>query len=162
MKVDLLALYGAVMGTIATAHLIYQWHLDRAQLKLHAALGINHEGGRRVRLKVSVVNIGRRPVRISLVAALLEKGEPNILVCFLPIFSDGGQAPLELSPDGGQKTWDTTLDKRVPFEKHKKGKYEFGKIWVQLTSGKQIFCDFPIVENGLWPVMELAGADVSI
>jgi hypothetical protein len=152
--IDLLAFYGAIMGTIATAHLIYQWYLDRPKLKLNAALIIYHEGGNRVKFDMSVVNIGRRPVRIGLVAVLLEKPEPNVLESIMPIFSDKGQTPLELSPDGGQQIWSKPVERRVPFEKHKKGEYEFGRVYVMLTSGKRIFCEFPLLEEQYWPVME--------
>ena len=170
MKVELwVAIYGAVTGTIAIASTIRQWWLDRAILTVKANVSIVNTDRVRVMLSVSAVNKGRRPVSISTVGALLTTDSPSTtqmmsaersveLVKNLPcnshsllLFGGRDERPTQLSPDGGQETWASPIPRQMRFLGHKKGNEELGTAYVELTSGKKLSCDFPILKDEFWP-----------
>lgn len=168
MKVDYLALWGAVTGTIATLHIVWQWFVDRANLKLEGGISIVHTDRLNVVLRVSAVNNGRRPVRIRRVVALLSKtcpppglsrersaelsktGGANLVSVELQLFG-GKEEAIELSPDGGNHLWECPLTKDMEFLSHSEGADQYGKGYVMLTSGKKIFFTFNLLRSDQWP-----------
>jgi hypothetical protein len=171
MRVDYLALWGAVTGTIATFHLIWQWFVDRANLKLEGDISIVHSDSLNVVLSVSVVNDGRRPVRIKRVAAFLTKTSAPIPAGLSPVhiaevsktmsanltshelylFGGRQEEAIELSADGGYHLWKCRLTKDVEFLAHSKGDEQYGSGYVMLTSGKKILFTFNLLRSDQWP-----------
>ena len=176
MNLDFLAWWGAVTGTIAsglaTAHIIWQWRVDRAELKIEGDMSIVHTDRVYVVLTISVVNNGRRPVRIKRVAAFLTKASVPILPPGLSpeqradlskallsgltshelcLFGGPGEGPIELSPDGGHQVWKYPLTKDVEFVTHSKGVEQCGGGYVLLTSGNKICFKFTLLHNDQWP-----------
>jgi hypothetical protein len=164
-----LALWGAFTGTIACAHLLRGWFHDRGRLKVRGEMSVDY--GRRlvVLLTIRAVNLGRRPVRISKVAALLSKssmpvppGTPperaaelqkGLVSSEICPSGDRGEQVVELSPDGGQHTWELPLPQHVNFVCYAKRGEKLGKGYVMLTSGKKVFFGFPLLEDAVWHQM---------
>jgi hypothetical protein len=158
MKGELwVAIYGAATGTIAIASTIRQWWLDRAILKPEATISIVQTDKTRVVLTISAVNNGRRPVRIKHVGALLAKeSSPVDMQAFwdsseLTLFGARGEKPIELSADGGQTIWNMQFMKGTRFLHHTNKGEQYGKAYVELTSGKKVFCTFLLLNDDQWP-----------
>ncbi|MGA3144874.1 MAG: hypothetical protein ABSF10_17885 [Verrucomicrobiota bacterium] len=168
MKIELwVALWGAVTGTFASCYNIRQWFLDRAKLKVEANIAIEHTDRLRVVLTISAVNVGRRPVSIRRVGAFLaETNAPipqglspersaevtkimreTLVSSELTLFGGREEKPIELNPDGGQHVWKCSLPERLKFLRDSKGDEEVGKAYVELTSGKRVFCDFLLLPD---------------
>jgi len=154
----LVAIYGALTGTVAIASTIRQWWLDRAILKLEANISIVQADAMRVVLTISAVNNGRRPVRIKHVGSLLAKESvPIDMQMFwdsseLTLFGARGEKPIELSADGGQTIWNMQIKKGTQFLHHNNNKGErYGKAYVELTSGKKVFRTFLLLSDDQWP-----------
>lgn len=57
---------------------------------------------------------------------------------------------IELSPDGGQHTWEIVLPRNPGFQSFTKRGEKVGKGYVLLTSGKKAFFTFPLLEGDVW------------
>jgi hypothetical protein len=153
MKVDFLALWGAFTGTIAIAIQTRQWWLDRAILKVEANIAIVRTDRLDVVLTISAVNNGRRPVNIRRVGALLAKASAPTLMQDAWVSSEwnlfGGreEQPIQLSADGGHHDWKCVVRKGLKFLSGSKGDEKVGKAYVELTSGKRVFCDFLLLPD---------------
>ena len=172
MKIDFLALYGAVVGTIAILLQLRQWWLDRAILKVEASI-IRHESpmekleSERItfNLVIRAVNNGRRPVTVRTVGAFLavsllpdENGfVPEEASAETLLFGGTTGNTIEISPDGGQRTWEQRIFKGRQFLSHKKGNEQYGKAYVELTSGEKAFCDFRLRKDNEWPASAPSG-----
>jgi hypothetical protein len=171
MKIDLLALYGAVMGTAAFFFQTRQWWFDRAILKVEGAISIVHTDKMSVILSISAVNNGRKPVSIRSVDVFLTResvpipqglsperreeivklNQAKLVSHGLNLFGGRGGRPIELSPDGGQQTWEIPIHEGLKFLSDSKGGEKLGKASIELTSGKKIFCTFPLLNEDQWP-----------
>jgi hypothetical protein len=170
MKIDYLALYGAVTGTIAIAFTIRQWWVDRANLKVDGAISIEHTDATRVMLTITAVNNGRRSVMVKSVCVFVRNNSMLIpqgaspaqmdafsklnlaeLTFQLVLWGARNEMPIELGPDGGQHIWKVPLSKDAKFLSESKRKENFGKAYVELTSGKQTFCKFRLLKDNEWP-----------
>jgi hypothetical protein len=172
MKGELLvAIYGALTGTIAILVQVRQWRLDRAILKVEGAISIVNTDKIRVLLSISVVNNGRRPVNIRRVGALLAKESVSIPLGLSPqrkaeelkklqdmwqyseltLFGGRDEKPIYLDPDGGHHVWKSAISKGLKFLSESKGNEQVGKAFVELTSGKKVFCTFLLLNDDQWP-----------
>jgi hypothetical protein len=159
---------GTVAGTIALGIQIRHWRLDRAKLNVEAKISLVRTA-RSTRFvpvfSVHAVNVGRRPVRIKeLVAELVAELPPQVVVPpgaaeKLPklisnklfLYDSLGADPIELSPDGGEHTWEFEVPAGVRFLCKPKGGEEYGKGHVMLTSGKKKFFEFQNLRDDQWP-----------
>jgi hypothetical protein len=177
MKGELwVAIYGAVTGTIAIASTIRQWWLDRAIVKLEGAIAIVHTDEMKVVLRISAVNNGRRPVNIRRVAASLSKESVTVPLGLSPerraeelkkmqdmwvssefnLFGGQEEKPFQLNPDGGHHHWECVVPKGLKFLSNSKGDEKVGKAFVELTSGKKLFCTFLLLNDAQWPPFAVA------
>ena len=172
MKPELwIAVYGAVTGTIAVAHQVSQWFLDRANVKVTGQIAIESTDRLAVVLSVRAVNVGRRPVKIRQVLVSLST-EAAPWPAGLPpektaefkqmhavhwvsseryLFGARGEKALELSPDGGDYTWRTEIQKGVRFVSDTKQGEKYGKGQVVLTTGKKVPFNFLLLKDDQWP-----------
>jgi len=177
MKGELwVAIYGALTGTIAIALQIRQWLVDRARLKVEGAISIVNTDKMRVVLSISVVNNGCRPVNIRRVGALLAKESVTVPQGLSPqgraeelkklqdlweyseltLFGGRDEKPIYLDPDGGHHVWESPISKGLKFLSESKEDEQTGRAFVELTSGKKVFCTFLLLNDDQWPPLGVA------
>ena len=174
MKVDFLAWWGAVFGTVgsllATFHLLWQWFVDRGRLKLDGYTMLRHTDRLEEVLVIEAVNNGRRSVRIKHVSALLTKtyvpyvpGQSpeqraemlkhvaNVDSVKLPLFGEEQGEEAELSADGGHRVWEKPVAEGMELFSVTKRRRKHGQGCVTLTSGKKIFFSIRLYPKDNWP-----------
>lgn len=159
--VDPVGIWGAVTGTLALGIKAFELFCDRAKVTIEASMGFqSNEANPKFHLYVqlTVVNQGRRLVRIESAGVIL----PNTILKTLakpeqPSLSLESSSSrrelfnaktkgrlLDLSAEGGKFTFTDNnfpeSEARVMFQEQKKG-----KAFVRLTSGKELFATFCLV-----------------
>ncbi len=158
---DPVGIWGAVTGTLALGIKAFEIYCDRAKVKLEASMGFqSNEVNPKFHLYVqlSVVNQGRRLVRIECAGVILpntamktlaKPGQPSL--SWEPsssrreLFNAKTKGRLlELSAEGGKFTFtDDNFPESEARDMFKKQKQ--GKAFVRLTSGKELFTNFCLV-----------------
>lgn len=148
--VDWAGIWGALTGTAALVIQLFQYFADRPKLMFEASMGISSDvnSGRKFFAGLSLVNHGRRPVKIERAGIILPKGK------LLGITSDRSEYVLfdasnkgklaDLFPDGGKITFtEKDFPKDIARQMHQQ--FKQGKAFVQLTSGKVLTATFLLV-----------------
>ena len=158
--VGLAAIWGAITGTFALVIQLLQHLADRPRLTLQSSMGIKSDARNPVHhlfVRLEMVNNGRRSVRVERMAVLV----PGTTAPIIPKREEGANLKLvsselvlfdaedkgrfiEISPEGGkyiheQYNFPENIA-RVMFQEQREG-----KILVRLTSGKELFTTFCLV-----------------
>lgn len=166
-----LSIWGGITGTIAIFRPMYH---DRARLTVDAGMALWNSD--HVVITVRAVNHGRRPLNIDRVAILCSDASipapvgmpPDKLAEFqalqksvssmakeICIFGDqNNPSSVDVSPDGGEKTFSSPWFASDPGFSYKMRKGDkVGRGYVRLTSGKKVFFDFCMLNEGAWQLI---------
>lgn len=149
--------------------------VDRGRLKVKADVIVQHTDHLAIVLRVTAINVGRRPLRIKKVVALLDTSQlpipagvtpevraqieqlqaglkGHLVEHSLPLF-DGEHEndSIELSPDGGDYTWSRPIGEGMKFLSERKRSREYGNGYILFTSGKKVPFRFLLLSPDNWP-----------
>jgi hypothetical protein len=172
MRIELwVSVWGAVTGTFGAAYGLRQLYLDRAKLKVEAKITVQYTHRINVVLTASVVNVGRRSVRIKEVSAYLTKsalpipiglspekademrrareaGHSESLLC---LFGSRGESAFELKPDGGEHNFSKEIPEGCRFLSDTEFGEKHGRGYILLTSRKKLPFRFLLLPDDKWP-----------
>ena len=148
--VDLAGIWGAITGTAALLIQLFQFLADRPKLVFKASMGISSDVnlGKKLFVQLSIVNQGRRQVKIERAGIILPKaklfGFTSERSDYVMFDAHNKGKLVDLLPDGGLITFtEKDFPKNIAQQMHKQ--FKSGKAFIQLTSGKELIAKFFLI-----------------
>ena len=126
---------------------------NNIKLETTCSLGLERSNTLHVLLTIKALNVGKRIVRIRRVAILLDSTVPileGVTVGLVELTIGQKRAVVEIEGDDGMHEWQQVLNANPHFRVHEKDGEKCGRGYIELTSGRHIEFDFPLLPDDTW------------